>query len=372
MITLYKKPAADRVLLDANNTIIEVVSSNGAGYYFRAKIYIDDELFDEQGWSRTDAFRAQKDLVKIYNAYFENEFAPIFFNSLTEKTNLIKKVSIVIEERLTSSDTLVDSETLPDFYIMYNAKPVYFDDTTKVQTLGVLPQVLQVPEKGKIVFPFFIRSEGDAVTVEIKDNFGNILNTQTTAAFTGKKVFQYQFDLAGVTLVPNTIYFQATISCGTSAKTLQYRFMRYPDYPVKEIFFKNNFGFFIPAYLDGELEVSNGLKISDYQALDGSYHVSEISEELTYTINTGHMILTEREIVNQIITSFEVYLKVINGYRQIQNATKKELQYRDKKHNYAQDLAFTFLPNAKVDNVYENSIFPDFSALDFDSDDFLT
>lgn len=372
MITLVKKPAVERVLLDANNTDIEIQSSNGSGYYFRALIYVDDELFDTQGWSRKDAFTAVKNLAKLYNPYYENEFIPFSVNQLIEKTNLIKKISIEIEEKLTSSDTLVDAATLPEFYFMYNVNPVYFDDTTKVQTLGVLPSVLQIPVNGKMIFPFFIRADNEAVTVEVKDNFGNTLNIQNIAVFTGKKIFEYHFSLEGITLQKDTIYFETTITCGLSIKTLQYRLMRYPDFPVKELFFKNNFGYFIPAYIDGEMEIANGLKISDYQAIDGSYHVSEINEELTYTINTGNLLTDERPLVNQIITSYEVLLKVNNTYRKIQNATKKELQYRDKKHNYAQDLAFTFVPNGAVNNIYENAILPDWDERDFKDAEFLT
>lgn len=372
MITLLKVPAINRVLLDANNTDIQIQSSNGAGYYFRALIYVDDVLFDEQGWSRVDNFTATKNLAKLYNAYYENDFTPLSVNELVEKTNLIKKISITIEEKLIASDTLVDSITLPNFYFMYNIKPVYFDDSTKVQLLGVTSSVLQIPDNGKIVIPFFVRAEGETVTVEVTDNFGTILNSQTIAAFAGKKIFSYSFDLSGVTLASNTIYFEATITCGTTITTSQYRLMRLPDFPVKELFFKNNFGYYVPVYLSGELEVSNTLKISDYQAIDGQYYISEINEELTYTINTSYLLADERPVVNQLINSYDVLFKVNNKYLKIQNATKKELQYRDKKHNYAQDLSFTFVPNGAVDNIYENSDAPDFDERDFDDNDFLT
>jgi hypothetical protein len=372
MITLLKVPAVNRVLLDANNTDIQIQSSNGAGYYFRALIYVDDVLFDEQGWSRVDNFTATKNLKKLYNAYYESEFIPFSVNELVEKTNLIKKISISIQEKLISSDTLVDTIDLPDFYFMYNKSPVYFDDSTKLQLLGVQSSVLQIPENGKIIIPFFVRAEDEAITVELKDNFGEILNSQNIESFAGKKIFTYSFDLSGVNLASNTIYFEATITCGTTITTSQFRLIRLPDFPVKEFFFKNNFGYYIPIYLSGELEVSNAIKISDYQASDGQYYVSEINEELTYTINTSYLLEDERSVINQLITSYDVLFKVNNKYRRIQNATKKELQYRDKKHNYSQDLTFNFIPNGSVDNIYENSDTPDFDERDFDDNDFLT
>lgn len=372
MITLLKVPAINRVLLDANDTEIRIQSANGAGYYFRAIIYIDDVLFDEQGWSRIDNFTAIKSMRKLYNAYYENAFVPFSVNELVEKTNLNKKVSITVEERLIASDTLVETVTLPDFYFMYNAVPVYFDDSTKVQILGISSTVLNVPENGKIIVPFYVRGDNETVKVEVKDNFGSIINSQSIPAVTGKKTYKYSFDLSGVTLASNTIYFETSFSCGATTTTMQYRLMCLPDFPVKELFFKNNFGYYIPVYLSGELEVSNALKISDYQANDGQYYVSEINEELTYTINTSYLLQDERAIINQLITSYDVLFKVNNKYRRIQNNTKKELQYRDKKHNYAQDLSFTFIPNGAVDNIYENSDSPDFDERDFADEDFLT
>ena len=69
MIQIINTPAENRVLLDANNTEISIQSTNGAGFYFRALIYVDDLLFDEQGWSREDAYTAKKDLVKLNTGF---------------------------------------------------------------------------------------------------------------------------------------------------------------------------------------------------------------------------------------------------------------------------------------------------------------
>jgi hypothetical protein len=372
MITIIKSPALNRVLLDANNTEITIQSSNGNGYYFRAVINVDDEPFDEQGWSRKDAFTAVKDLVKLYNAYFESIFTPFTVNELIEQTHLKKKISITINEYFLESNTLVATQSLPDFYFMYNVNPIYFDDTTKIQVLGITPPVLQIPQNGKMRIPFYVKSFAESVTVEVKDNFGTIINSQNIESFTGKKIFQYQFDLSGVTLARNTIYFETNITCGTTTTQLRYRLMNLPDFPVKEIYFKNNFGYYIPAYLDGELEEINGLKINDYQESDGSNVIFEIEEEATYTINTGHLLQDERSIVNQIITSHDVLFKVNNQWQRIQTATKKELQYRDKKHNYAQDLIFTFKKNGKVNNYYDSDLGGDWDERDYLESDYLT
>jgi hypothetical protein len=351
MITVISTPALNRVLLDANNTEISVQSTNGAGYYFRALIYVEDVFFDEQGWSRRDSFTAIKDLIKLYNAYFESVFEPFTTNGLTEQTNLKKKITITVEERLINTDALVESVTLPVFHLLYNCTPFYFDDTIKIQILGIDPYVLQIPKTGIMRIPFYANAINEAVTVVVKDNFGTILNYQTTASFTGKKIFQYQFDLSGVTLASNTIYFETILICGVTTKTMRYRLMSLPDFPVKELYFKNNFGYYIPAYFDGELEVSNGFKINDYQQADGTNVIFEINEEATYTINTGSLLLDERAIVNQIMKSHEVIFKVNYQWQKIKSTSKKELEFRDKKHLYAQDLTFSFMKNGKISNI---------------------
>jgi hypothetical protein len=372
MITIVKAPALNRILLDANNTEITIQSTNGSGYYFRALIYVDDVLFDEQGWSRKDAFTAVKDLVKLYNAYFETEFIPFSVNGLEEETHLKKKIKITIEERILVSDALIDTIDLPEFYFMYNVNPVYFDDTTKIQVLGISPDVLQIPVNGKMRIPFYVKAANETVSVVVKDNFGSVLHSQTVPVFTGKKIFQYEFDLAGVTLASNTIYFETTIICGTTTKILRYRLMRLPDFPVKELYFKNNFGYYIPAYFDGELEKINNLKINDYQERDGSNVIFEIEESATYTISTGYLLRDECAIVNQVINSHEAFFKVNNQWKKIQTGTKKELEFRDKKHNYSQDLTFSFVKNGKVSNYYDSDMGGDWDENDFSPTDFLT
>ena len=115
MIQVINFPPANRYLLDGNNTQITVTSDNADGY-FRAKIYIDDALFDEQGWSRKDDFTATKDLLYLYNAYFKPYFLGSFTTGLLEQTNFKKKVSIVIEEKDIDTDALLGTVTLSDFY----------------------------------------------------------------------------------------------------------------------------------------------------------------------------------------------------------------------------------------------------------------
>jgi len=372
MISIIKAPALNRVLLDANNTVVVLQSTNGNGYYFRALIYVDDVLFDEQGWSRKDSYTASKDLVKLYNAYFETIQTIFTENGITEQTHLKKKITIVVQEKSLSTDTIVATVTLPDFYFMYNVNPELFDDSTKLQFLGLTPPVLRIPDSGKIMIPFYAKAIDETVTVELKDNFGTIINTVSVEAFTDKKVFLYAFNLSPLTLVKDTLYFELNIKCGLKSITKHYRLIRFPDYNVKEIYFKNNFGYYLPAYFDGELEIQDSFKIDDYKQKDGTNVVFEVIEEATYTINTGSLLQDERAIVNQVATSHEILFMVNNQWRKIQTKTTKSLEYRDKKHLYAQDLNFSFVKNGKVENYFETEAGADWDDNDFLPNDWLT
>ncbi|MNR27102.1 hypothetical protein D3C85_1443560 [compost metagenome] len=84
------------------------------------------------------------------------------------------------------------------------------------------------------------------------------------------------------------------------------------------------------------------------------------------------MLQDERAIVNQIINSHETFFKVNNQWQKIQTSTKKELEYRDKKHNYSQDLTFTFVKNGKVSNYYDSDLGGDWDEIDFSPNDWLT
>ncbi|EJG02299.1 hypothetical protein [Flavobacterium sp. F52] len=366
MITIVKSPALNRVILDANNTEIVIQSTNGAGFYFRAIIYVNDELFDEQGWSRKDDYVASKDLVKLYNAYFESAISTFSENGLTEQTHLKKKILIVIQERSLSTDEIVETVNLPVFYLMYNTTPFYFDDYTKINLLGIIAPVILVPNWGKIVMPFYVKNTSDILTVVLKDNFGNVIHSQSIDPFNDKRIYLYAFDLTPVVLIKDTLYFELKVICGSSEQSKIYKLIRFPDFPVKEIYFKNNFGYYLPAYFDGELEIQGAFSDETYSQADGTSVTFEINEEATYTLNTGSLLQNERVIVNQIANSLEILFKVNNQYRKIQSKTKKIVEYRDKKHQYAQDLVFSFVKNGSISNYYESS-----EGADWDNKDFL-
>lgn len=356
MITINSAPILNSILLDANNTLISITSNNGVGFYFRAKISINNVLFDEQSWSRKDDFTAEKDLKKLYNSYYETIFSLVFANGLVQQSHLIKKVSIVVEERDITNDSLVQSKILDDFFIMYNAKPVPFTSSAKVQFLGFNPDVMQIPTTGKISIPFMVDANNETVLVELKDDTGAIIDSQNIAAFTDKRVYLYNFDLATIALSPTKLFLTLRIVIGTSQITKVFRLFKYPKFQIKEITFLNNFGFWIYVYLDGQLSIDNNLDVKIYEELDNTEKVFEINEKQNYTINTGALLTSEKDIIHQIVTALEAKIFLNSEFISMINATKKISQYKDRNNLYAENLSFSVKQNNSVPNQNLTSV----------------
>lgn len=353
MITALSTPESGRVILDANNTLIRIQSDNGEGYYFRAKIYINGELFDEQGWSRSDAYTATKDLKKLYYAYFNPLFNPAFTNLLAEQTHLKHLVAITVEEYNIDTGNFVQSIALPTFYIMHNVKPAAFNDVVPLTLLGQDAGTTVVPTNGKVAFSFYVNQPSGNVRVRLLNNFGTVIDDRTVAGVSGKKVFLYQFNLAGVAFSYNTLWLTAEIYGGGGSlfKKPVFRLNRLPDYPVKEIAYLNNYGFYQYAYFDGEMETENGFTAETYDTADGTKKVYEINEEATYTINSGSLLKDEKAVINMVANSHDVRLKNGTAWLPIVTKVKKQLEHKDKQHSYAENLQFTMVKGTDVANT---------------------
>lgn len=353
MIQVINFPPENRYLLDGNNTVITVTSDNENGY-FRAKIYVDDALFDEQGWSRKDDFTATKDLLYLYNAYFKPYFLGSFTTGLFEQANFKKKVSIVIEEKDIDTDSLLGTVTLPDFYLLYNVKSEIFNDINKLYIFGLKAEHMNMKKDGTIVIPFYANAENEDVKVTIYDDLDNILHTQTIADVNGKKVFIYNLNLSEVTVISSVLYLRAKIEVGTESIEKYYNVLRLPNYEVKEIVFQNNFGYYIPAYFDGDFEDVSGMKVQSYERYDTSTAVYAVEEDGTYTINTGGLSIREKEIVKEIANSIDCYFNNDGKYISVNTATKKLTNFKSRLNIYAEDLVFTFSAGLPFSNINVN------------------
>lgn len=349
MINIIKTPPANSVLLDANNSVITIQSTLGAGHYFRALIYIDDVLFDTQGWSRQDNFTANKDLKKLYAAYFAATFTPVVVGELVEQTQFIKKVNITINEHVLATDAIAETVNLPVFNIMHNRVPESFSDETKVQFLDIQPEVMQIPQTAKFVIPFFVNATAEDVVVKLY-HLTTILETITIPAVTGKKAYLYKIDLDTLTFPKAFKYITLDVSCGAAKVSKTFKFFQLANYPIKNIAFKNNFGFYMRAFFDGELEISNDYKAESYTQLDGTDKNFEISENATYNINTGSLLANEKVVIRQICNSLDVRFLHEGKWLEILTKTKKYKEFKDYNHSFNEDLVFSFPKNGDVAN----------------------
>lgn len=372
MITINSAPIQDKILLDANDSIISITSSNGIGYYFRVKIFIDTVFFDEQSWSRKDDTTAEKNLKKLYSAYYETIFNPAFANGLTQQNHLLKKVSIVINEHSIGDDSLVQTISLSDFYFMYNVKPIYFIDDNSFQFLGINPDVFQIPTNGKISLPFLVNTNNEIVKVELKDNTGAIIDSIIIPAFTDKRVYLYNFDLSTIALSANILYLTLYITVGASSFSKIFKVLKFPKFPIKEIAFLNNFGFWIYVYLDGQLSIDNNLDIKTYEELDTTEKVFEINEKQTYSINTGALLTSEKDIINQIATALEAKIVLNSEWISMINSTKKINKYKDRNNLYTESLTFSVKQNQSIPNSFGIVLQGVYDSDYYDSNNYLT
>lgn len=352
MIQLLEYPAENQVLLDGNNTVVKVMSTGGIGSYFIVKIYIDGVLFDTQGWSREDDFTAKKDLIYLYHAYFKSVFSGSMINGVSEQTNLKKPVYLEFEEYDFATDTLQDSITSPHFHIMYSVKPEAFDNEDILKLLNI-STVNRNHSKGKIVVPFYAKTTNQEIKIELFDDLINSLFSVIMPANTPleKRVFLYQMDLSTLTILSSCRYLTLKITIGSVEQTLTYKLIHLPNYPIKEVMYQNNFGFFLPAYFDGDFEDNTGFKIDSYENSSSENVIYNIDQEGSYIINCGNLNNQECSIVGEISKSLKTYFLNNNQYLSINTATKKTTEYKDRQNIYAQDLQFTFKKDAPISNA---------------------
>lgn len=352
MIQLLEYPALNQVILDGNNTVIKVFSTNGIGYYFVAKIFIDGNLFDTQGWSREDNYTAKKDLVYLYHAYFKSLFTGTVTNGVSEQTNLKKSVYIEIEEYDFATDTLQNSISSPEFFIMYSIKPDVFDNNDSLKLLNV-STINRNHSKGKIVVPFYSKTNNQNITIELFDSLDSLIYTVSVPSnpILEKRVFLFQLDLNSLTILSSCAFVYLKITIDSIEQILTYKLLNLPNYPIKEIMYQNNYGYFLPAYFDGDFEDNTGFKIDFYENSASESIIYNIDKESAYSINCGNLNNQEIGVVSEVSKSLKTYLLMDNKYLSINTNTKKVTNFKDRQNVYAQDLLFSFKNDTPIRNT---------------------
>jgi hypothetical protein len=239
-------------------------------------------------------------------------------------------------------------------------KSALFNDINKLVVFGLNAPRMNMKKDGTIVIPFYVNAEDEDVKVTIKDDIGNTLHTQTISGVTGKKVYIYTLNLSEVTVISAALFLRATIEVGTTTTEKIYKVLRLPNYEVKEVVFQNNFGYYIPAYFDGDFEDTSGYKVQSYERYDTSTAVYAVEESGTYIVNTGGLSIKEKDIVNEIANSIECFFKNGTEYKRVNTATKKSTNLKSRLNIYSEDLAFTFSAGLPFSNL---NLADDVSAL---------
>jgi len=350
MIKLIKYPAANVFLLDSNNTLIEIKSTNGFGHFFRAKIYVNNILFDEQNWSREDNFTARKDLKFLYKAYFEPKFNVVNTSGIIERTDLIKKISITIDEFNLSTDLLTQTNSLPDFYIFFGEKPSIFNPNNALQFLETENKILRIPNSGLIKLPFYSVTTNQSITCNLKLNTNALIYSNTIPSVSGTKIHELTIDLSLIIIPITALYLTVEIIIGTSSIIKTYRLFTNENYSVKQIAYRNNFGYFIHAYFDGQLKKDNVYKQSKYIEFDDNEKISEIQTASTYRLNTASLLTSEKAVIEEICNSTDAKIKLDGIWYSINTETKKSNVFEDNKNLYDEDLIFNLVQNKSINN----------------------
>ena len=153
-------------------------------------------------------------------------------------------------------------------------------------------------------------------------------------------------------MVNNTIYFILTVTVGSTVISKNFRYIEFPDFPVKEIAYMNNFGYYVYAYIDGQLNIDTSLSIDTYDQLNGVEKIIEINEDLTYTINSGSLLASEKAILTEIVNALSAKLFYNSEWIDMVGRTKKVKEYQERLNNYSENLVFGVTRNADIDNTF--------------------
>lgn len=118
--------------------------------------------------------------------------------------------------------------------------------------------------------------------------------------------------------------------------------------------YQNNFGFYIPAYFDGDFEDTSGYKVESYERNDTSTAVYAVKENGSYTINTGGLSIFHKDIVNEVANSIDCYFNNDGKYLRVNSDIKKSTNLKSRLNNYSQDLMFTFTAGLPFLNLNVN------------------
>lgn len=346
MIEVLQSPDLNRVIADGNDTEIKIRSVLGDDYYFRVNIYVENELLIEQSWSKDDAGIAVYNLKLMYYSYFNDNFDIPLLNGFQSIPELYKKVRIEIYEINILDGVVQGSIILPEFFVIKNKKPQYFDDSQLISLLDFPFDPIEVPVDGLVTFPIYYNGS-ENITVTLTDPDDNILFTENHVPF-NVRVIRYNLLLSLIDIPQDINKLMITFSAGNTTFSKNLHLIRENYYALKQCFYLNNFGIYINAYLKGKKEIEHNLKPKEYVREDGNTVTYDVEDTLMLEVNTGYS--RSNRLAQNVASSIDVRFLINGVWERMSAETKKVKVLEENKFVYEEVLKFSKINMPIFDN----------------------
>ena len=339
MITINNSPILNSINADANELIIDVNTTNGFTHYLRAEISLDGVLFKVQSWGKYDGYNAKVSLQNLLQNFFEIDNTPNIVNGITYK-NLVKRVSIQIKEYLLSNDSLVDTEVVPDFYMIKSYNPEVLNLASDIEFVADIPNLFKCPKDAYISIPFFISNANiSTIQVSVTDDQDNIIYSYSVnSSGIGFHVFNLSLSSIVIPYEVKSIKFTITFNTITIEKTILIEHL--PVYLPTKIYFENNYGIFQYAYFFGESQKERKYSRESYNVSNNQLRNFETTTDIYYKINTGYFSKDQIKLIDMINKSLNVQISDQGPFVEVRQSTSKFTEPTSNEYVIDEEITF--------------------------------
>ena len=348
MIEIIQSPDNNRVIADANETLVVLKSTSGNEYYIQLDIFVNDSLFTSRSISKDNNGFGTFNFAHFYEDYFNITLPASSNNGFVEHSDLKKKIHFIAYEKPIQGLIATSQITSPEFYIIKSSVPFDFTDT-QMAPLFIPALEQHLPKTGQIRIPFYGPKDTTSNITIVTDTNETIYNSNFEHSESGITSFTY-------TLLDNALpqfcpYIAVTITNGERLIKLVYHIISAPKYQPKKIMVLNNVGLFLPVYLTGVLEDVRKLDANSFLNTNDNEETYEVLEEVNYTLNSGYQSNETKALNLFIAKSIDVRLLINNDWVRVSAATKKIEHFRDNTYIYEDALQFNVVKTAFGDST---------------------
>lgn len=366
MIELVQSPDTNRVIADGNDTIIQLRTTTGGDHFLRATIYIDGEEFLQQSWSKDEDSLSVFNLKHLYYAYFENKFSSDIQTGFKIQPGLFKKVKIITREYKVGFPAIVSTLELPEFYVVKNHKPQVFDDNKTVAFLDLPQENIKVSKTAGFIFPLYIKA-GELLTASVLNSLGEPIYSTTLNNYP-TQVTQFELNFQDLPVADfDEIFVRFQTSQDEAVKKLI--FINENIYPTKQLFYLNNCGFYIPAYLLGKKENNHSLSPQSYSQYDGTEVTYDVEDVKELRLSSGYGYREITSLVHSIATSVDVRMQLEGFWERVNSETKKVQTLVDNQFIYSENLNFSRVNVANFTNENTFAVIPEVQDIEKTGDE---